>query len=181
LAYSSIAHLGYILIALIAGKDFSVEAVSFYLVTYFISIIGAFGTLSIFSTDGEIEQVDDLQGMFWTRPFLSAIFAVMFLSLVGIPLTAGFVGKFYLLLAAVNDGLWWLALTLVISSAIGLYYYLRVIRSMLTPMGDASPKTALGTLSTMGLTAITILGILIIWFGVFPSQLITVIRSITLF
>ncbi|GJM29091.1 MAG: NADH-quinone oxidoreductase subunit N [Cyclobacteriaceae bacterium] len=178
LAYSSIAHLGYLLVAIIAGSDFSVEAVTYYLVAYFISIIGAFGILSIFNSTGEIEQVSDLQGMFWTRPWLSVIFGVMFFSLVGIPLTAGFIGKFYVVMAAVNSGLWALAITLVVSSAIGLYYYLRVIKTMLTPVAKDAPKSALGQLSTMGLVVMSILGLLVIWFGVFPSQLIAVIRSI---
>lgn len=180
LAYSSIAHLGYILMAIIAKSDLSLEAVNFYLVAYFISIIGAFGSLSIFSTtDGEIDEIEDLRGMFWTRPVLSIIFSAMFFSLVGIPLTAGFIGKFYVLWAAINDGLWLLVVALVISSVIGLYYYLRVINTMLSPIGEQTPRTASAGLSKMGIVVLSVLGILVIWFGVFPSGLIELIRSVS--
>jgi len=178
LAYSSIAHLGYILIAIIAATDLSTEAVTFYLVAYFIAIIGAFGTLSVFSSEGEIEEIQDLQGMFWTRPLVSMVFSIMFFSMVGIPLTAGFMGKFYVVLAAVDTGLWFLALMLIISSIIGLYYYLRVIKTMLSPVEQASVKTANGKISRMGFATVAILGILVILFGVVPSQLIAMIRSI---
>ena len=180
LAYSSIAHLGYLLIAIIAGNESSLEAVTFYLVAYFISIIGAFGTLSIFSVEGEVQQIEDLQGMFWTRPVLSVIFSTMFLSLVGIPLTAGFIGKFYVVLAAVNSGLWLLAGVLVLSSIIGLYYYLRVIKTMLSPVGETIPKTAAGNFSKIGFAVVTVLGLLVIWFGVFPSKVISLIQSFSI-
>ncbi len=179
LAYSSIAHLGYLLIAVIASSQVSLEAVTYYLVAYFISIIGAFGTLSIFSIDSEIEEIEELRGMFWTRPVLSAVFSIMFFSLVGIPLTAGFIGKFYVVLAAVDNGLWLLVITLVVSSAIGLYYYLRVIKTMLSPVDDNVPKTATGQLSKMGIAVISLLAILVIWLGVFPSDLITIIKVIS--
>jgi NADH-quinone oxidoreductase subunit N len=178
LAYSSIAHLGYILIAIIAATDLSTQAVTFYLVAYFIAVIGAFGTLSVFNTDQELEEINDLRGMFWTRPLVSIVFSVLFFSMVGIPLTAGFMGKFYVVLAAVDHGMWLLALVLIISSIIGLYYYLRVIKTMLSPVEQATTKTANGNISKMGFGVVTILGILVILFGVVPSQLIAVIRSI---
>jgi NADH-quinone oxidoreductase subunit N len=178
LAYSSIAHLGYILIAIIAATDLSTQAVTFYLVAYFIAVIGAFGTLSVFNTDRELEEINDLRGMFWTRPLVSIDFSVLFFSMVGIPLTAGFMGKFYVVLAAVDHGMWLLALVLIISSIIGLYYYLRVIKTMLSPVEQATTKTANGNISKMGFGVVTILGILVILFGVVPSQLIAVIRSI---
>lgn len=177
LAYSSIAHLGYILVAIIAATDLSAEAVTFYLVAYFISIIGAFGTLSVFTSEQELDAIEDLRGMFWHRPVLSVVFSAMFFSLVGIPLTAGFVGKFYVVLAAVDSGLWLLAAVLVLSSIIGLYYYLRVIKTMLSAAGDTNPKTVNGKLSAMGMVAVSALGLLIIWFGVFPAQLIKMIQS----
>lgn len=181
LAYSGIAHLGYILIAILAKTDLSVQAVTFYLVAYFISIIGTFGSLAIFSSsDGEIEDIVDLRGMFWTRPLLSIIFSAMFFSLVGLPLTAGFIGKFYVVWAAISDGLWLLVIMLVISSVIGLYYYLRVIRTMLSPIEEHTPKTASAGLSKMGFAALSVLGLMVIWFGIFPSGLIGLIKSLSL-
>jgi NADH-quinone oxidoreductase subunit N len=118
--------------------------------------------------------------MFWTRPVLSIIFSAMFFSLVGIPLTAGFIGKFYVLWAAINDGLWLLVIALVISSVIGLYYYLRVINTMLSPIGEQTPRTASAGLSKMGFMALSVLGILVIWLGIFPSGLIELIKSVNL-
>jgi NADH-quinone oxidoreductase subunit N len=177
LAYSSIAHLGYILIAVLAKTDLSVEAVSFYLVAYFISIIGAFGTISIFSfSEIEIEKIEDLRGMFWTRPVLSVIFCLMFFSLIGIPLTAGFIGKFYVLWAAISDDLWLLAIVLIISSVIGLYYYLRVIKTMLSRVDDQPLGMWTSNPSRMGFVVLSVLGILLIFLGVYPTQLIDLIQ-----
>ena len=181
LAYSSIAHLGYLLIAVLAKTNISLEAVTFYLVAYFISIIGAFGTLSIFSSaEGEIENIDDFQGIFWTRPVLSIIFSVMLFSLVGIPLTAGFMGKFYVVWAAISNGMWLLAIVLVISSVIGLYYYLKVIKTMLSTAENKSTGTWISKPSRMGMVVLSVLCILTIFLGVYPSQLIDLIQSISL-
>ncbi|MDH3711765.1 MAG: NADH-quinone oxidoreductase subunit N, partial [Cyclobacteriaceae bacterium] len=179
LAYSSIAHLGYILIAVLTRTELSLAAVTFYLVAYFISIIGAFGTLAVFSSaEQEVEHLEDLQGMFWTRPWLSIIFSTMFFSLVGIPLTAGFIGKFYVVWAAVSDGLWLLAMVLVVSSVIGLYYYLRVIKTMLTPV-DKDTSISSSALPGMGLMVLSVLGLLILFLGIYPSDLIEIIKSIS--
>ncbi len=178
LAYSSIAHLGYIMVAIVAGTNFSIEAVTFYIVAYFISVLGAFGALSLLSTsDREIEMIEDLRGLFWTRPALAILFSAMFLSLVGIPLTAGFIGKFYILIAAINNDLWLLAFVLVISSAIGLFYYLKVINTMLSPIEDKEPRVLNVTIPGLGILVLSVLGILLIWFGVFPSELIRLIQS----
>lgn len=178
LAYSSIAHLGYILVAIVAGSSLAIEAITFYLVAYFISILGAFGTLSLLSSpDEELERIDDLRGMFWTRPALSVLFSAVFFSLVGIPLTAGFIGKYYVVWAAVSEDLWVLAIVLVVSSAIGLYYYLRVIKTMLSPAGESTLPLSGARLSRMGLVVLSVLGVLLVWFGVYPVELIDLIRS----
>jgi NADH-quinone oxidoreductase subunit N len=103
----------------------------------------------------------------------------MFFSLVGIPLTAGFIGKFYVVWAAISNGLWLLVITLVISSVIGLYYYLRVIKTMLSPIEESIPRTASAGLSKLGFVVLSVLGLMVIWFGVFPSQLIALIRSVS--
>src|SRR5687767_7639578 len=134
LAYSSIAHLGYILVAFLAGNKLGVEAVSFYLVAYFITSLGAFGVVALLSdTERDADQLDDYRGLFWRRPATAAIFTAMLLSLAGIPLTAGFVGKFYIIASGVNTQLWLLVLMLVLNSVIGLFYYIRVIAVMFAP------------------------------------------------
>ena len=130
LGYSSIAHFGYLLIALVASKGLAVEAIGVYLATYVITSLGAFGVITLMSSPYNGRDADALyeyRGLFWRRPYLTAVLTVMMLSLAGIPLTAGFIGKFYIIAAGVESQLWWLVGALVIGSAIGVFYYLRVM------------------------------------------------------
>lgn len=130
LGYSSIAHFGYLLVALIASKGLAVEAVGVYLTTYVLTSLGAFGVITLMSTPYSGRDADALyeyRGLFWRRPYLTAVLTVMMLSLAGIPLTAGFIGKFYVVAAGVQAQLWWLLGALVLGSAIGVFYYLRVM------------------------------------------------------
>lgn len=130
LGYSSIAHFGYLLVALIASEGLAVEAVGVYLVTYVLTVLGAFGVVTLMSTPYNGRDCDALyeyRGLFWRRPYLTAVLTVMMLSLAGIPLTAGFIGKFYIITVGVQAELWWLLGALVIGSAIGVFYYLRVV------------------------------------------------------
>lgn len=130
LGYSSIAHFGYLLVALIASKGLAVEAIGVYLTTYVLTSLGAFGVVTLMSTPYKGRDCDALyeyRGLFWRRPALTAVLTLMMLSLAGIPLTAGFIGKFYIVAVGVESQLWWLLGTLVIGSAIGVFYYLRVM------------------------------------------------------
>ncbi|WP_454255492.1 NADH-quinone oxidoreductase subunit NuoN [Pseudomonas sp. Marseille-Q8238] len=130
LGYSSIAHFGYLLVALIATKGLAVEAVGVYLATYVLTSLGAFGVITLMSTPYSGRDADALyeyRGLFWRRPYLTAVLTVMMLSLAGIPLTAGFIGKFYVVAAGVESQQWWLLGALVLGSAIGVFYYLRVM------------------------------------------------------
>jgi NADH-quinone oxidoreductase subunit N len=131
LAYSSIGHLGYLIVALLAVSEAGIRAAAFYLVAYFISMLSAFGIVSYLSqNDREVFDIEDYKGLFWEKPWLATLFTAVLLSLAGIPLTAGFLGKFYLLLSGVGSALWVLVIVLVVSSAIGLFYYLRVVFAM---------------------------------------------------
>ena len=130
LGYSSIAHFGYLLVALIASQGLAVEAVGVYLATYVLTSLGAFGVITLMSTPYSGRDADALyeyRGLFWRRPYLTAVLTVMMLSLAGIPLTAGFIGKFYVIAAGVEAQLWWLLGAMVLGSAIGVFYYLRVM------------------------------------------------------
>ena len=128
LAYSSIAHLGYILVAFLAAGRNGTVAVTFYLVAYTATNLAAFGVVGVLSTaDGDAEDIALYRGLGRRRPWLAAVFAVALLSLAGIPLTAGFIGKFYLITAGAGASLWVLVVVLVVSSTIGLYYYTRLI------------------------------------------------------
>jgi NADH-quinone oxidoreductase subunit N len=177
LAYSSIAHLGYLLVAILAGSELGTSAAAFYLTAYFITTLIAFGVISLLSTaDRDADRLSDYTGLFWKRPMMAILFSASILSLAGIPLTAGFIGKFYLVSAGIGSALWTLVIILVINSAIGLYYYLRVIVAMFTPSGSPThpgqPPIRLASGST-----IMILLILLVWLGVFPSPSLHLIQS----
>jgi NADH-quinone oxidoreductase subunit N len=139
LGYSSIAHVGYLLVAFLAGGAGGAAAVSFYLLAYFLTSLAAFGALSVLSPEegGDVEELSDLRGLAHRRPLLTGILVVALLSLAGIPVTAGFIGKFYLLAAGIQARLWLLSGSLVASSVIGLYYYLRVILGFFLPAEEA--------------------------------------------
>jgi len=125
LGFSSIAHFGYLLIALIASTGLAVEAVGVYLATYVMTTLGAFGVITLMSTPYSGRDADALyeyRGLFWHRPWLTAVLTVMMLSLAGIPLTTGFIGKFYVMVAGVESRQWWLLATLIIGSGIAVFY-----------------------------------------------------------
>jgi NADH-quinone oxidoreductase subunit N len=182
LAYSSISHIGYLLVAFLAGGDLGVEAVSFYLAAYFITTTGAFGIVAGLSDkDRDAELIDDYRGLFWKRPWTAAIFTTMLLSLAGIPLTAGFVGKFYVIAAGVNSNEWLLVVMLALNSAIGLYYYIKLIAAMFERQTESERKDT-DVLHpyfyiVSGVTMI-ILTVALIWIGVYPSSMITIIKTI---
>jgi NADH-quinone oxidoreductase subunit N len=180
LAYSSIAHMGYLMVAFLAGRELGVEAVSFYLVAYFITSVGAFGIVAMLSDkDRDAELVEDYQGLLWRRPWTAAAFAAMLLSLAGIPLTAGFVGKFYVIAAGVHTNLWLLVVMLAVNSALGLYYYIKIITAMFENTQDKEePEGTLQPISYIvsGVTLSILVGLLL-WVGVFPQWIMSVIRG----
>jgi len=182
LAYSSISHLGYLLVAFLAGGRSGIEAASFYLVAYFITTIAAFGVITVLSTaDSDADRIEDYRGMFWRRPWMAAVFTVALLSLAGIPVTAGFIGKFYVAAAGIKSSSWFLVLVLIISSTIGLYYYLRIIVAMYSqPETERKSDLAVSFSSRRSLMAgiaLAVLILLLVWFGVHPSGLIRVIKT----
>ncbi len=174
LAYSSIAHFGYLLIAFIASGELAVEAATFYLLAYFITILGAFGIVSVMSSpDKEAQDIDDYAGLFWRQPLLSVAFTAMMLSLAGIPLTAGFIGKYYLITAGVQSELWVLLLILAVNSVIGLYYYLRIVATMFRESPEEAPRPVHSLGNGVALTVLTIL---LVFFGVYPTQIISFLQ-----
>jgi NADH-quinone oxidoreductase subunit N len=174
LAYSSIAHMGYLLITLVAGTGEGIEAAVFYLAAYFLTTLGAFGVISILSVcEKDADNIDDLQGLFWSNPWIASVLTLALFSLAGLPLTAGFISKFYLVLAGVKSGLWILAFSLVINSVISLYYYLRVIRTM---FGDSAGKHRFKLPLRIHIVLIIIVaGILLL--GILPSYLTELISN----
>jgi NADH-quinone oxidoreductase subunit N len=178
LAYSSIAHMGYLLVAFLVGGQLAVEAVTFYLVAYFVTTLGAFGVVSVVSgPNEEAEQMEDYRGLFWRRPALAGVFTTMLLSLAGIPLTAGFIGKFYIVAAGASSAHWALIIILVVSSVIGLFYYLRLVSVMYAPPGG-EPALAFGSASSMGGAVLATLTGLLLWLGIYPTPLLHVIENV---
>jgi NADH-quinone oxidoreductase subunit N len=174
LAYSSIANMGYLIIILLTGSNKGIQASVFYLISYFVTTIGAFGVITLLSTcKYEAERIEDYKGLFWKRPWIAIVFTLSLLSLAGIPLTAGFVAKFYLILEGMKAGLMVLIISMIINSVIGLYYYLRVITAMFSPASD----TELPTLSLTGNIALCLVTISILILGLYPGWLINIIMK----
>ncbi|MCU5772761.1 NADH-quinone oxidoreductase subunit NuoN [Erwiniaceae bacterium BAC15a-03b] len=182
LGYSSIAHLGYLLVALIAIQthQLSLESVGVYLAGYLFSSLGAFGVVSLMSSPYRGPDADSLysyRGLFWHRPILSAVMTVMMLSLAGIPMTLGFIGKFYIIAVGVGAHLWWLTGAVVLGSAIGLYYYLRVTVSLyLSPPELLQRDTPANWAFTAGGVVVLISAILVLLLGIYPQPLIHLVQ-----
>ena len=184
LAYSSIAHLGYLIITLIVCKNqaqtnFAIEAAAYYLTAYIITTLAAFTLLSIISSSSEVDNIDDIRGLFWRQPLLALMFTVAVLSLAGIPLTAGFIGKFYIFTVGINGGLWWLIAALVIGSGISIYYYLRIVFTM--TMQPTDQQAVLPTkLSLTAKIVVCLLLFLMLYLGVLPQPLLEHLGTLSL-
>jgi NADH-quinone oxidoreductase subunit N len=183
LAYSSIAHMGYLLIALVtlsgASTTLGIEAISFYLVAYIVMSLGAFGVATVVSSsEKEFDFIADYQGLFWRDPWLALLFTAMLLSLAGIPLTVGFIGKFYVVLAGVEGALWGLLAVLVIGSGIGIYYYLRIIYRMLLQPQTSLPyrEAGWGSIGAYAVLAFLLAALLLL--GVYPAFLMSLIETV---
>lgn len=179
LAYSSIAHFGYLLIPLVAPLG-TPEAVGVYLITYVVTTLGAFGVVSLMSSPyhgHDADQLHNYRGLFWKRPYLTAVMTGMMLSLAGIPVTAGFIGKFYIVAAGVSAQLWVLLGLVVAGSAVGLYYYLRVMVTMYLP---AAGMTSYDAPQNWGERAggIVLVGVTLLMFmlGMYPEPFLHMIK-----
>jgi NADH-quinone oxidoreductase subunit N len=176
LAYSSIAHFGYVLVAFLAGGAMALGAVSFYLVAYTVTILAAFGIVTVLSgSERDADDLEDYRGLFWRRPLIASVFTAALLSLAGIPATMGFLGKFYVLAAGAAAATWPLVIILVVTSVAGLFYYLRIVVALYSdPPEHAAPIQAVSRGSAFILLVLTIL---LIWFGVYPTPLLNLIRT----
>lgn len=181
LAYSSIAHLGYALVAFLADGDRAAEAVTIYLTAYTVTALGAFAVVTMLSDrDREGSEFTRYEGLFWHRPWLSGAMFVMLLSLAGIPMTVGFLAKFYAVTAGVEAERWGLLLALAAGSVMGLYYYLRIVAAMVGAGPDLAarpleqPSLPLWTIGSV-LAALTAFAI---WAGLYPGPLIELVRAL---
>lgn len=185
LAYSSIAHMGYLLVAFeaaIASPAVAAAAVAFYFLAYTITTLGAFGVIAALATGaGEPERIEDYRALFWRRPGLACVLTAMLLSLAGIPLTAGFLAKFYIVAAGTAATLWLLLLVLIVTSVVGLFYYLRVVVALFAPPPQAEAAApSREQLSGAGGWVLGALLVALIWVGVYPQPFLHLILSLPL-
>jgi NADH-quinone oxidoreductase subunit N len=177
LAYSSIAHFGYLLVAFLSSGPLRVTAVTFYLVAYFVTTLGTFGVVTLLSPkERDAEEIEEYVGLFDRRPWLAGAFVLMLLSLAGMPLTVGFVGKIYVIAAGIGSLLWMLVIVLIVNSAIGLFYYLRIVIAVFQPSIPGGAPVSSSVLK--GKVLMAVLFILLVWWGVYPIHLINLIERI---
>ena len=171
LAYSSIAHAGYVVVGLVSGSVFGMSSAVFYLISYTFTITGAFAVITYLEKkDGTGNDLSDYSGLSKTHPFLSIIMSVFMLSLAGIPPTAGFMAKFYVFSAAIKEGYVGLAIFGILTSVISLYYYLRVVYAMY--FEEPERKTA--TPVTAGISAGIIIALWgVVQLGILPSSIMS--------
>jgi NADH-quinone oxidoreductase subunit N len=171
LAYSTIAHMGYLLIGPVVGSQLGVAAVLFYSLAYACMTIGAFGMVVLLARGtARGDQIDDFTGLAQKSPLAAGVMLLFLLSLTGIPPTAGFVGKFYLFAAAVNAGYIWLALIAVINSAISLFYYMRV--AMVMYMRELPPQGIALSRSPALYLALLLAAVVTLILGIFPGPVL---------
>ena len=177
LAYSSIAHAGYILVAVAAHSDIGISAVMFYLAAYAFMNVGAFTVVAHFSRKGEqYVEIQDLAGLGARQPATAALFSIFLLSLIGVPLTGGFFGKFYIFRAALDADLVWLTVLGLLTSAVAAFYYLRIIVVMyMQEPGEAMADVPAMTAGYRTVLWASALGTLVL--GVFPSALLQFIAK----
>jgi NADH-quinone oxidoreductase subunit N len=175
LAYSSIAHAGYILLGVIAGTQDGMASMLNYLLIYAFMNIGAFSVVIILRSEGvRGDSISDYEGLSKTHPLAAALMLVFMFSLTGIPPTAGFMGKFYLFMSAIDAGYTWLVIIAVMFSAISAYFYLRIV--MLMYMREPKEALDLSSSPAIGIVlAVTVLAVICI--GVFPSLAVNFARQ----
>jgi len=174
LAYSSIAHAGYLLIGVVASMRTAPEAqasVMFYLLTYTVSTAGAFGALVLCGSRGaEAVSYEDLAGIGRRHPAAALAFALFLISLAGVPPTAGFFGKWFIFRAAIDGGFYWLALIALVNSVIAAYYYLRVLVYMYMREPAAGAPVATPMRSAYVNTALLVSAALVLALGLLPTR-----------
>jgi len=170
LAYSSIAHAGYILVGVVAANTFGSNGILYYLLAYTVMNLGAFGTLSILETpEGGHLNFDDYAGLSTRKPILAGLMALFMFSLAGIPPFAGFFGKYYVFAGAVQAGYTWLAIVGVVMSVVSAYYYLRLVVVMYFRDGEGQPDVPV---SPLAFAALVVSAVAILGLGLFPSFIV---------
>lgn len=171
LAYSSVAHAGYMLLGLVAFSATGLRGIAIYLLAYVFMNFGAFALIAALRRDGEAaEELDDLNGLFGRAPGYTILMAIFMLSLTGIPPLAGFYGKYYIFLALLGEGYYILAVFAALYVAVSAYYYFRVIRACW--LGEAAERPASLDMNLGTRTALVASGVLTVLIGILPQRFI---------
>jgi len=178
LAYSSIAHAGYILVAFTALSPDGIAAASFYAVSYAAMNVGVFAIIShTGGYDDHLTLIDDYRGLAYASPLLAGSMAFFLISLIGIPFTGGFFGKFYVFSAALHSGMVWLTIIGLINSGIAAFYYLRVVAAIYSEPTGAAPITAVARPSFPLLFAVFLTAATTLVLGIVPGQVLSAARA----
>jgi len=172
LAYSTISHMGFVLLGLLPGSAYGFGASMYYVIVYGIMSVGAFGMIILLSTQGvEAEKLEDFKGLNQRNPFYAAIMGLIMFSMAGVPPMVGFFAKLMVLKAVIDAGMMWLAISAVLFAVVGAFYYLRVIKYMYfdEPESEITVKAPVD----FG-AALTVNGIMIVGLGIFSSSLIAI-------
>lgn len=176
LAYSSIAHAGYMLIGFAAGNSLGRSGILYYLLAYTFMQIGAFGVVSVIERQEEKNlEITDYAGLGFRKPLLAAMMSLFLFSLAGIPPLAGFFGKYYIFVAAINAGMTWLAIVGVLASVVSVYFYIGVVVSMYFKEPEDMPNVET---SQTGMTALAISSLAVIALGILPSYVIEITETL---
>jgi NADH-quinone oxidoreductase subunit N len=171
LAYSSIAHGGYLLVGLVAANQVGKAAILFYLLAYSVTNLGAFGVIALLGTrERNNDELRDYAGLWHSHPALAALMTVCLLSLGGLPPTAGFVGKWYIFSAAVSAGYYWLAIIGMLTSVVSVFFYLRVVVMMY--MADRQGVAVPARVSGFGMVALGLAIVAIFYLGILPTPVL---------
>jgi NADH-quinone oxidoreductase subunit N len=171
LAYSSIAHAGYLLVALVSANDIGKGAVLFYLLAYAVTNLGAFGVLALLeSVDRPNDQVRDYAGLWTERPVLAALMTMFLLSLGGFPPFGGFIAKWYVFSAAVKAGETWLAIIGVLTSVVSVFFYLRIVAMMY--MTPAERPSSVPPVPTIAGAAVVASAVIVVYLGILPTRVL---------
>jgi proton-translocating NADH-quinone oxidoreductase chain N len=173
LGYSSVSHAGYVMLGIVAGTPAGLSAAVFYALVYLLMNLACFWVICRIATDGRNLKLDDLNGLYQRSPGLALILAVSAFALVGLPPTAGFMGKLFLLNSAWMEGYHWLVIIAVLNSAIAIYYYLNLVRHAYTREAEATAPA----LTSPGLLWGGLLAAMVLWLGVAPGTIFSMAQT----
>ena len=170
LAYSSIAHAGYLLLGIVSANSAGKAAILFYLLAYAVTNIGALGIVALLGTgQNQHDELRDFAGLWRSRPALAGLMTIFLLSLGGIPPTAGFIGKWYIFGAAIQEGHYWLAIIGVLTSVVSVFFYLRIVVMMYMTEGPemVRPRVPAAAMAGLALAVIAVL-----YLGILPTRVL---------